>query len=48
MSSGLRMALLGAVALLVLYWGFVLVMRNMGTELPDPTHLLPISWRPYP
>jgi hypothetical protein len=40
MSSGVRLFFLSAVALIVLYYGLVVIMRSFGVELPDPIKLL--------
>jgi hypothetical protein len=47
MPYSLRLATISSVALLLLYWAFVLVMRSFGAELPDPANLLPNAWRHY-
>jgi hypothetical protein len=39
-------ALFAAILLVVGYWVFVVLIRMfIGTELPDPTELLPYRWR---
>jgi hypothetical protein len=47
MSANPLIIVTSALAILALYCGFVLVMRSVGAELPDPAHLLPPAWRPY-
>jgi hypothetical protein len=47
MSANPLIIIVSALAILALYCGFMLVMRSVGAELPDPAHLLPLAWRPY-
>jgi hypothetical protein len=38
--------ILAVICIVVGYWIFVLAVRTfIGTELPDPTDLLPYRWR---
>ena len=43
--SGRTMVVAIGTALLFLYWGFAILMRGMGADIPYPTDLLPPSWR---
>jgi hypothetical protein len=43
----MRIVLISAIGVVAIYCGLVVVMRSMGTELPDPVRLLPYAWRPY-
>ena len=44
MSGGMYATVAGA-TLLALYWGFAIVMRSMGSDVPYPTDFLPSGWR---
>ncbi|GEM_PF-6063330 len=46
MSGRITVVAFGA-ALLLLYWGFAILMRAMGSDIPYPTDLLPPSWRKW-
>jgi hypothetical protein len=46
MVSYLRLIIISGIGLIALYWLAVIVARStIGVEMPDPTDLLPQSWR---
>ena len=44
MSARMYATVAGA-TLLAMYWGFAILMRSMGSDLPYPTDFLPSGWR---
>jgi hypothetical protein len=42
-----RLIFTWSLVVLALYWGLVLIMREMGTYMPDPANLFPYLWRHY-
>jgi hypothetical protein len=42
-----RLIFTWALVVLALYWGLVLIMREMGTYMPDPANFFPYLWRHY-